>query len=403
MTIRPRSHALVSAALVAATTATLLTSGAWLTAAHADDYPSWDEVQAAKADASSTQAEADRIGALLGELESGAARLGDDAVSQAAAADSAARAAENAASGLADLQARASAAESQAAEAKRQAGAVSASLARAGDPVLDLWLSGGTADSMLSRIGTMTKVTESLGQLRSRAAREQKLAESLADQAAVATAERDRLAADARAGADSSAAAQQTADAQLADAQARSATLYEQLAVLKDSSADLEREYRAGQQQAASYASGNGGGSGSVSGGASGSQPSGDSGGAGGADSGGQGDELGSIAPGAGVLSPADARAYAAGRVAARGWGDSENQCLVWLWTRESSWRWNAYNASSGAYGIPQSLPGSKMASAGADWRTSASTQIEWGLGYIASRYGTPCAAWAHSEDIGWY
>ena len=73
------------------------------------------------------------------------------------------------------------------------------------------------------------------------------------------------------------------------------------------------------------------------------------------------------------------------------------------LWTRESSWRADAYNASSGAYGIPQSLPGSKMAAAGADWRTNAATQIEWGLSYIAGRYGAPCGAWAHSEQFNWY
>ena len=99
----------------------------------------------------------------------------------------------------------------------------------------------------------------------------------------------------------------------------------------------------------------------------------------------------------------AAAKAYAAGAVARYGWGGAEYECLVRLWTRESSWRADAYNASSGAYGIPQSLPGSKMASAGADWRTNAATQIEWGLSYIADRYGAPCGAWAHSEAYNWY
>ena len=84
--------------------------------------------------------------------------------------------------------------------------------------------------------------------------------------------------------------------------------------------------------------------------------------------------------------------------VLARGWSDAEFGCLVALWNRESGWRVNAYNAGSGAYGIPQALPGSKMASAGADWETNAATQISWGLGYIGGRYGTPCGAWAHSE-----
>ena len=63
----------------------------------------------------------------------------------------------------------------------------------------------------------------------------------------------------------------------------------------------------------------------------------------------------------------------------------------------------SASNASSGAYGIPQALPAGKMASAGADWRTSARTQIAWGLSYIDSRYGSPCSAWSHSQAHGWY
>ena len=108
-------------------------------------------------------------------------------------------------------------------------------------------------------------------------------------------------------------------------------------------------------------------------------------------------------APPAVVPDPGSAQAYAAGAVAARGWPSTEFDCLVALWSKESGWRVNAYNASSGAYGIPQALPGSKMATAGADWATNAATQIEWGLGYITARYDTPCGAWAHSQSVGWY
>ena len=108
-------------------------------------------------------------------------------------------------------------------------------------------------------------------------------------------------------------------------------------------------------------------------------------------------------APAAAVPDPGSAQDYAYGAVQARGWGDAEFNCLVSLWNRESGWNVNAMNSSSGAYGIPQALPGSKMASAGSDWETNAGTQIEWGLGYISGRYGTPCGAWAHSEDMGWY
>jgi uncharacterized protein YabE (DUF348 family) len=101
-------------------------------------------------------------------------------------------------------------------------------------------------------------------------------------------------------------------------------------------------------------------------------------------------------------VSSGTAQQIAAGMVAARGWDSGQFSCLVSLWNKESGWRTTAANPS-GAYGIPQSLPGSKMASAGADWRTSARTQITWGLGYIASVYGTPCSAWAHSQATNWY
>lgn len=85
------------------------------------------------------------------------------------------------------------------------------------------------------------------------------------------------------------------------------------------------------------------------------------------------------------------------------GWGSDQFSCLVQMWTRESHWSTSATNPSTGAYGIPQALPGSKMASAGPDWQTSATTQIRWGLGYIASRYGTPCSAWGFWQSNGWY
>ena len=85
------------------------------------------------------------------------------------------------------------------------------------------------------------------------------------------------------------------------------------------------------------------------------------------------------------------------------GWGSGEFSCLSQLWEKESGWNYQAYNPS-GATGIPQSLPGSKMATAGSDWATNATTQIAWGLEYIsASSYGTPCAAWSHSEANNWY
>lgn len=85
------------------------------------------------------------------------------------------------------------------------------------------------------------------------------------------------------------------------------------------------------------------------------------------------------------------------------GWGDGEFSCLDSLWDKESDWNYQAYNGSSGATGIPQSLPGDKMASFGSDWQTNATTQIAWGLDYIKRAYGTPCAAWGHSQATDWY
>jgi hypothetical protein len=99
----------------------------------------------------------------------------------------------------------------------------------------------------------------------------------------------------------------------------------------------------------------------------------------------------------------AAAQAFAKSILWAYGWGAGQFPPLQALWNQESGWRWNALNPSSGAYGIPQSLPASKMASAGADWRTNPATQIRWGLGYIKGRYGSPAGAWAHERAYNWY
>jgi hypothetical protein len=93
----------------------------------------------------------------------------------------------------------------------------------------------------------------------------------------------------------------------------------------------------------------------------------------------------------------------AAAMVTRAGWSHRHFNCLDRLWTRESGWNHRARNRYSGAYGIPQALPGGKMRSAGRDWRTNPRTQISWGLGYIKHRYGSPCRAWRHTKATGWY
>jgi hypothetical protein len=89
--------------------------------------------------------------------------------------------------------------------------------------------------------------------------------------------------------------------------------------------------------------------------------------------------------------------------LASFGWSSSQFSCLDPLWAHESGWSVTAYNAGSGAYGIPQALPGSRMASAGPDWQNNAATQIRWGLEYIKGTYGSPCGAWDHEQATGWY
>jgi hypothetical protein len=85
------------------------------------------------------------------------------------------------------------------------------------------------------------------------------------------------------------------------------------------------------------------------------------------------------------------------------GWSAGQFSCLAPLWAHESGWSVTAYNPGSGAYGIPQALPGAKMASAGPNWQTNAATQIRWGLRYIRGNYGSPCGALDHEQRTGWY
>jgi len=99
----------------------------------------------------------------------------------------------------------------------------------------------------------------------------------------------------------------------------------------------------------------------------------------------------------------ADPRSVGRALAAERGWGGEQFGCLDRLWTKESGWKHTADNPTSSAYGIPQALPGKKMASEGADWESNPITQIRWGLGYIDDVYGTPCSAWGHSQRVDWY
>jgi hypothetical protein len=102
-------------------------------------------------------------------------------------------------------------------------------------------------------------------------------------------------------------------------------------------------------------------------------------------------------------IAAADPRTIARALLGDFGFSQDQFSCLDSLYMSESGWRVDADNPSSSAYGIPQALPGSKMASAGADWATNPETQIRWGLGYIRDSYGSPCGAWSFKASHGWY
>ena len=335
------------------------------TAAHADD-PTWAQVQAAKKNVKLKAGEVAAIQKALDGLEQEAARLGTIALQKAAAATAAERRLQGAQQVYDRLHEQTRAAAGEARTARRTAATVATQMYRSGDPNISVWLSGRDSGSLLYRLGALSQIGDASTALLAKAEVEQREAKALGDQAAAQAAVRDGLAKRAEATANTAKAAQQAADRQVAQTAARRKTLQAQLASLQAKSSSLQASYAAAQRAKAAAA-------------------------AAGATSGGTG--LGGIAAGPASLSPAAAQAYAASRLGAYGWGGGQMPCLTRLWTIESGWRWNAYNASSGAYGIPQSLPGSKMATAGGDWTTSSRTQIEWGLGYIQARYSTPCGA----------
>ncbi|RFA21787.1 hypothetical protein B7R25_05820 [Subtercola boreus] len=384
--------ALVLSAGVATSAVAPLTASASI--AVRTDYPSWDDVNAAKANEATKAAEVQNITSLIGDLQQQAAELGDVAIQKGNEYLKATAALQSATQVADTARQRADDASTKAAEAKKQFAQLTVELYRSGgNQTANLFLSGAQADTLLDQLGTLSKLTQQSARLSALATSTQNLADTLNSQAGVAESARAQLNDAAEQAAADATAAQQAADAEVATQQAQSDVLFAQLASLKDTTAAVEQQYQLGveaarqaaelaaaKEAAANAGDGNGNDSSAEVGGGSGGT---------------------SVA----VSDPQAAKNYAQGQVSARGWGSDQFQCLLNLWNRESGWRANALNESSGAYGIPQSLPASKMASAGADYRTNAATQINWGLAYITGRYGNPCGAWAHSQNTSphWY
>ena len=380
--------------------------------ATAEDYPSWDDVRATQGDEQATQEQVARIGSALTAAQSQSASASRLALDTADAAASARAEAATAAARARALTGQAAEARAALVAARQSTAEVVASRYRleSSTPVGLRLVTTGTPEELLTRLGALDRLDETWATIARKAQATAAVASSLTAQAADAERERSRLAADAEAkaaGARDAAAAEARAVTAL---QGRVDTLYAQLATLKNTTADVERRFRIGQEiaeqerqrQEAERQEARNGDSGGGSGSAG--EPGGSSGGSGGSSGGSGGGSAPDPDPGQGVIvDPAGAQDYARGRLSAYGWSADQFSCLLSLWNRESGWRANAMNPSSGAYGIPQALPGEKMAAAGPDWRTNGRTQVDWGLGYIADRYGSPCGAWAHSERTGWY
>lgn len=367
----------VRAAVVGCAMVTVLTLGVAVPSS-AVDYPSWDDVEAARGNQAATEATIAQIGTLLDSLQAEAARLGDEAIARMAEADAARTELDRAIAEAASLEKRAESAGQQAAKSAARASEVASALYRSGGSDLTSTLimtSDQDSTALLDKLGTLGRLGGQFTLALDRATADRNQAQALSAQAGVARSERDRLSTAAQDALAAAQEAQAKADAAVAVQQANLTLLYQQLATLKNTTVQLEQQYRIGQDNAGA---GGGGDSGGSSAGPF-------------------------VVPGNEVNNPAAAKSFAYAQLAAMGFGGDQNNCLLSLWNRESGWRTNAYNRSSGAYGIPQSLPGSKMANYAADWRTNYQTQVMWGLIYITGRYGSPCGAWAHSERVGWY
>ena len=363
---------------------------ATVTPAHADDYPSWGDVQAAKNNAAAAQAEYQKITALIGQLQSAAEVAAADELKKEFEYSQAKSALDAQTAKLNAINTQVGAAQKNATTAKTQYGKLASQLyiSGGGDLTAKLLLSNGQVDNLLDQLGTVSQLTDHVSQLQAYAKQKQNVVSSLQAQAKNAESIRTGLEQDADTKYQAAQAAKVSADAALATQRKQGAVLQAQAASLNSKAAALQQQRNAGLQrdaeraQAAALAAqqnGNGGGSNANIGGSGGGCTGG--------------------------CSPGDAQAYASSILGNYGWGPDQMGCLIDLWNMESGWAWNAYNSSSAAYGIPQSWPAEKLSSAGPDWQTNGDTQVRWGLSYISRSYGSPCGAWNFemSHDPHWY
>lgn len=408
MRITPSRGVLVAAAVVVGA---LVCPVVTALPADATTYPSWQDVQRAKGNEQDAATEATKVQSALRSVQADAASKSQAALDASAVADRTEADLASATRTADALRSQADTAERTATRAEQRAGQLAANLYRDGSENA-MTTRIATADDprqLLYQLGAMDQLSTTWEGVLDEASVAGRTASSLHAQAERAEAARSSLAQAAEQRSADARAASDTAQQAVASTQQHSDELYAQLATLQDTTAQTEQRYelgvqvaaqkaaqqRARERAAAAAAAAAGPPTGSSGSASSGSSPV--------ATSGGSGTSYPST--GGVTVDPAAAQSYARGAIGSYGWGGDQFSCLVSLWNQESGWRANALNASSGAYGIPQSLPASKMAVAGADWRTNADTQIDWGLAYIHDAYGSPCAAWDHemSENPHWY
>ncbi|MBT2531499.1 lytic transglycosylase domain-containing protein [Arthrobacter sp. ISL-48] len=417
--------------VIAGALAIVLASSASLLPANADDdappsgYPSWQDVQNAQQSEASKAAEITKIGDLLSGLQTQAEALGTAAVKSAADYAVAESALEAASAKVDVLTAQTARANTELGQYKKEIGALAAQSYKTGGTNMGFFVAlDAVQTNSIQGLNIVQIVSDKTAALVNKSAAAEKSSQSLADQEKSAKAERERLSGEAKAKLEAAQAAQQAMAQQIAEQQQHSQDLTAQLASLKGTTAAVEGQYQQGQAALAAYESAqaakraaaeaqarqqaeaakaaalaaarapaNPAPGSPVPGPAApgpGPTPA-------------QPPVVVPSVPGGAVNDPAGAKSYASGQLSAYGWGQDQFPCLVRLWTQESSWLTTATNPSSGAYGIAQALPAGKYASAGSDWLTNYRTQVNWGLSYIADRYGSPCGAWNHEVANNWY
>ena len=399
--------------ICAALTAAALMVMAVVPMASADDappsgYPSWADVQAAKGNVDAKNAEIQKINTLLDGLQQEASARGADAVKAGQAYALANDALDASTAKLTSLRDKTAEAHAAAAKLKKQTGALAAQAYITGGNDLGAVSMMDTlqSDDGLQKLDVVQIVTQRTTDLYNMSRAAEATASSLDAQQAVVAAENQRLADDAKAKLGAAQDAQRDAQQKVSEEAKYSDTLTAQLADLKDTSAAVEQNYRAGVEAQAAYeaqqeARRRAAEAAAAAAAAAAAQAAASAAPAAPVQA--QQDVLQPNIPGGAVNDPAGAQAYASSQLGGHGWGGDQMGCLLKLWNQESSWMTNATNPSSGAYGVAQALPPEKYASTGADWLTSYRTQINWGLGYIASRYGSPCGAWDHEVSNNWY